>query len=82
MTATGKSLDETAKMAAQGDRHAQAELLRGLQDQLFRFSVTQLGCPELAGDATQEAAVRILRGIHAYRGDCTNVSWRKRKAED
>jgi RNA polymerase sigma-70 factor (ECF subfamily) len=65
----------TIERARRGDRDAQADLLRGLQDVWFRFCVSQLGSAERARDATQETALRFLRQLPTYRGQGRIESW-------
>ena len=61
--------------ARRGDRTAQAVLLQTLQDVWFRFSQIQLRDPDAARDATQETAVRVLRGMRGFRGDSRFETW-------
>ena len=53
----------TWKLARSGDREALAELLRQNQDMIYRFSVSRLGDSQLAYDATQETAARVITGL-------------------
>lgn len=61
--------------AQAGSRDAQAELLRSVQDSVFRFCASQLGDVELARDATQETALRMLNGLSGFRGQCQLRTW-------
>lgn len=61
--------------ARRGERAAQNELLRELQDVWFRYCMSQLRDEHLARDATQETALRFLRGLAGFRGDSQLKTW-------
>jgi RNA polymerase sigma-70 factor (ECF subfamily) len=61
--------------ATRGDRNARGELLRLAQDRWFRFAVSILGDPELARDAVQEAAVRVLERLNRFDRRSTFLTW-------
>ncbi|MEM1210436.1 MAG: RNA polymerase sigma factor [Planctomycetota bacterium] len=50
-----------------GDRQAAAALLRLMQDRWYRYCLAQLRRPDEADDATQEVALRVLRGVGRLR---------------
>ncbi|MEM0914680.1 MAG: RNA polymerase sigma factor [Planctomycetota bacterium] len=50
-----------------GDRQAAAALLRQMQDRWYRYCLAQLRRPHEAEDATQEVALRVLRGMGRLR---------------
>lgn len=58
-----------------GDRQAQAELLRSLQDPWYRMCLGLLRDPEKASDAVQETALRFLKQIRHFRGDSKLTTW-------
>lgn len=69
-------MDEaTIRSAAGGERAAQACLLRDLQDVWFRVALSLLNDPDKARDATQEAAVRLLRDLPRFRGESAFRTW-------
>ena len=69
-------MDEaTIRSAAKGDRTAQACLLRKLQDVWYRVALSMLGEPDLARDATQESALRLLRELPRFRGESSFRTW-------
>lgn len=69
-------MDElTIERARRGEPDAQAALLAALQDLWFRFCVSQLGDAEAARDATQETALRVLRGLPQWRGQGRIETW-------
>ena len=51
--------DALARLAANGDRVALAELVRGLQHPTYRLALRFLGHPQDAEDATQEILIRV-----------------------
>jgi RNA polymerase sigma-70 factor (ECF subfamily) len=65
----------TIKAAQIGRREAIAELLRSLQDPWFRLSLTLLGNPEDAREATQETAMRFLRDLPRFAGQSQLKTW-------
>jgi RNA polymerase sigma-70 factor, ECF subfamily len=67
--------EATIRSAARGDRTAQACLLHDLQDLWFRVSLSLLGDPDSARDATQESALRLLRDLPRFRGDSAFRTW-------
>jgi len=67
--------ETTLKAARRGDRQAQSDLLRSLQDPWFRLCYSLLGSVESARDATQESALRFLRALPNFRGDSQLRTW-------
>ncbi|MGE5612414.1 MAG: RNA polymerase sigma factor [Bacillota bacterium] len=65
----------TIKAAQIGQREAMAELLRSLQDPWFRLSLTLLGNPEDAREATQETALRFLHALPQFAGQSQLKTW-------
>jgi len=61
--------------AQSGGRAARAELLRRVQDPVFRYCVAMLGDAEAAVDATQETALRMLAQLDRFRGDSRVTTW-------
>jgi RNA polymerase sigma-70 factor (ECF subfamily) len=61
--------------ARRGDRRAQGQLLRRLQDPWYRLCVSLLGDAEKARDAVQETALRFLKALPSYRGASTLMTW-------
>lgn len=64
-----------AQAARRGDRQAAADLLRGLQDTIYRFALAQLRDPEAAIDATQETGLRLLKGIDRFEARSRVTTW-------
>lgn len=76
MERDGVAVDEqTLQAARRGDREALGALLRALQDSWYRMSLSLLGDPDLAHDATQETAIRFLRQLPGFRGDSQLRTW-------
>lgn len=61
--------------AAAGCNHARAALLREHEDAWYRFSLSLLGDPETARDATQETALRVLKKLPGFRGEAAFKTW-------
>jgi RNA polymerase sigma-70 factor (ECF subfamily) len=66
---------QTIQAARRGDRTAQAQLLRELQDRWFRISMSLLRDPERARDATQETALRFIRDLPKFAGQSQITTW-------
>lgn len=69
------TLESLAVLARRADTSARAQLLHRLQDPIFRFCWAQLSDSELAKDATQETAIRILAGLERFRGSSRVKTW-------
>src|SRR5687768_12247271 len=65
----------TIEAARRGDRGAQAELLRALQDPWFRLCMALLGDETEARDAVQESALRLLRQLGEFRSQSQLQTW-------
>ena len=67
--------EQTIQQAREGSREAQSRLLRGLQDDWFRFCMSQLRDPDQAGDAAQETGLRVLTSLARFDGRSTLKTW-------
>lgn len=67
--------DLTLQQARDGDRDAQSRLLRGLQDDWYRFCLSQLRDADQAADAAQETALRVLTSLARFDGRSTLKTW-------
>ncbi len=74
------ALDEFARRAQTGEREALEELVRGLQDSLYRLALRFLGHPEEARDATQEVLILIITQLSTFRGESAVSTWAYRVA--
>ena len=60
------TLEEFARRAVAGDRHAVAEIVRGLQGDVYGLAVRMLWHREDAEDATQEILVRVVTRLAQF----------------
>ena len=67
--------DITVARARSGDRIAQAAVLRSVQDRLWRVCRGLLSDHQLAEDAQQEAALRILTHLPAFASRSSFATW-------
>ena len=67
--------ERTIQQAKGGDRDAQSQLLRGLQDDWFRYCLSQLRDPDQAADAAQETGLRTLKSLARFDGRSTLKTW-------
>jgi RNA polymerase sigma factor (sigma-70 family) len=73
-------LRRLAFAAAAGDSAALEGVLAGVHDDVYRLALRMLWHPEDAEDATQEALIRIMTRIGAYRGEAAFRTWAYRVA--
>ncbi len=71
----GLDLDELARRAADGDRDALAELVRQMQDPMYRLALRFLGHPHDAQDACQEILIRIVTHLGSFEGRSKFTTW-------
>jgi RNA polymerase sigma-70 factor (ECF subfamily) len=64
-----------AERAARGDAEARRVLLQGVLPTLRSAAIAVLGPGADAEDATQQAAIDVLRGLRSYRGDSSLKGW-------
>lgn len=65
----------TVARARRGDRIAQADVLRAVQDRLWRVCLGLMHTPQSAEDAQQEAALRILTHLPSFGGRSKFTTW-------
>jgi len=66
---------ELSRRARAGDRQALEPLVRATYADAYGLAFRMLGDEHDAGDAVQEAYVRVLRGIRRFRGDAAFTTW-------
>jgi RNA polymerase sigma factor (sigma-70 family) len=71
----GAALDRSARRAADGDRRALTELVRELQDPMYRLALRFLGNPDDAQDACQEILIRIVTRLGTFEGRSKFSTW-------
>jgi RNA polymerase sigma factor (sigma-70 family) len=75
---TNASEDQLAarvRDAAAGDRAAASEVLRAVQDRVYRLALRILGHPQDAEDAAQEILVIVLTHLGSFRGESAFSTW-------
>jgi RNA polymerase sigma-70 factor, ECF subfamily len=68
-------LNETLRLAQQGDAGAFEEIYRLHSRRVFSLCVRMLGDPIEAEDLAQEAFLQLFRKIHTFRGESAFSSW-------
>jgi RNA polymerase sigma factor (sigma-70 family) len=68
-------LDECVGRARDGDQYALEQLLRALQDDIYRLALRMVWHPEDAADATQEILIRITTHLSTFRGESSVRTW-------
>lgn len=66
--------------ASSGDRRALEDIVRAVQDDVFRLALRMTGCPEDARDACQEILVKVVTRLDSFRGDSSLRTWAYRIA--
>ncbi|NKY89636.1 RNA polymerase sigma factor [Nocardia veterana] len=68
---------ETAlvERAVAGDRTAVTEVVRSLQDPLYRLALRMVGTPADAEDAVQEILLRVVGNLASWRGEAKLTTW-------
>lgn len=73
-------LDVLTKRAQRNDRGALDDLVRALQDPIYRLAVRFLGNPDHARDATQEILLLVVSDLANFRGESSVKTWAYRIA--
>ncbi|WP_454199369.1 RNA polymerase sigma factor [Nocardia sp. Marseille-Q1738] len=61
--------------AVAGDRDAVAQVVRQLQDPLYRLALRMVWRPAEAEDATQDILLRVLDHLHTWRAEAKLLTW-------
>lgn len=67
--------DILVRQAKDGDAAALSELVKGVQDKVFRLSTRMLADPDAAQDATQEILIRVITKLSTFKGDSRFETW-------
>jgi RNA polymerase sigma factor (sigma-70 family) len=70
-----RDLDPLARRAAESDHEALSELVRRLQNPMFRLALRFLGDPHEAQDACQEVLIRIVTHLGSFEGRSKFTTW-------
>lgn len=68
-------LEDLARRALGGDADALEDLVRALQDDVYRLAMRMLGHPADAEDATQEILLKIVTRLGSFRGESGLRTW-------
>ncbi len=66
--------------AIDGDADALAEIVRRLQDPVYRLALRMVGRPPDAEDATQEILIKVITRLASWRGEAALLTWAYRLA--
>ena len=61
--------------AVDGDKAALEEVIRLLQDPLYRLALRMVWRPADAEDATQEILIRVVTRLASWRGEAKLLTW-------
>lgn len=66
---------ELVALAVGGDKTALENVVRSLQDPLYRLALRMVLRPSDAEDATQEILIRVMTRLASWRGEATLLTW-------
>ncbi len=66
---------ELIARAVDGDKAALEEVVRSLQDPLYRLALRMVWRPADAEDATQEILIRVVTRLASWRGEASLLTW-------
>ncbi|MFI9504318.1 RNA polymerase sigma factor [Nocardia sp. NPDC052566] len=66
---------ELVARAVDGDAGAVAEVVRRLQDPLYRLALRMVSMPADAEDAVQEIMIRVITRLSTWRGEAKLLTW-------
>lgn len=78
----GPSLDQTIRLAQQGDAVAFEHIYRRHSRRVYALCLRLARDPVEAEDLTQEALLQVFRKIHTFRGESAFSSWLYRLTVD
>jgi len=89
----GTDIEKLVESAITGDKKALEDLVKRIQDQVYRLALRMLGHPEDAEDAAQEILIKVITHLSGFRKESAFLTWvyrisanhllttRKRRAE-
>lgn len=75
MTALESGIDELVPGAVAGDELARARLLAAVRPLVYRWALVNTAAPDDADDITQEALIRVTRGLEEFRFGSRFTTW-------
>ena len=79
-SADATALAALVNRARAGDGDALDELVRSIQDDIYRLALRMTAHPEDAEDATQEVLIKVVTRLETFRGDASVRTWAYRIA--
>lgn len=76
------SLESLVEQARAGDRAALEQVVRGVQDQIYRLALRMLFHPADAEDACQEILIQIITHLDSFEGRSSFLTWAYRVASN
>jgi RNA polymerase sigma factor (sigma-70 family) len=68
-------LDRLVNLAKEGQRSALEELVRRIQDRIYKLSLRTLFLPADAEDATQEILIKVITHLAGFKGESRFTTW-------
>lgn len=70
-----QNVETLVEKAMDGDAAALSDLVRSVQDRVYRLATRMLGDPEAAQDAAQEILIRIVTKLSTFAGESRFETW-------
>lgn len=67
--------ERLVRQAKDGDADALAELVKSVQDRVYRLSVRMLADPDAAQDASQDILIRVITKLSTFNGESRFETW-------
>ena len=75
MTPHEPSLEKLVGLAKEGEKRALEELVRKIQDGIYRLALRMLFLPADAEDATQEILIKVITHLAEFKGESRFTTW-------
>jgi RNA polymerase sigma factor (sigma-70 family) len=69
------SLESLVDLAKEGQKNALEELVRRIQDRIYRLALRTLFLPADAEDATQEILIKVITHLAGFKGESRFTTW-------
>jgi RNA polymerase sigma factor (sigma-70 family) len=75
-----RALAAAVEAARSGDERALEQVVRAVQDDVFKLALRMTACPEDARDACQEILIKVITRLDSFRGESSLRTWAYRIA--
>lgn len=75
VSTNGRPIEELVATAAEGSSAALEEIVRRIQDRIYRLALRMLSHPEDAQDASQEILIKVITNLKGFRSEGPFTAW-------